>query len=76
MPTPPPLRLSLPLLFVLLSLLNGVTFAQSAYTENPDIEGNGNHVVGPEYSIDPDLTDCGNPQGQLFEFSMPLAERC
>lgn len=36
--------------------------------------GNGNFVIGPEYSIDPDLTDKGNPKGKLFEFSMPLAE--
>lgn len=36
-------------------------------------EGDGNHVVGPEYAIDPDLTDQGNPKGKSFEFSMPLA---
>ncbi len=41
-----------------------------AQTEN----GNGNFVVGPNYSIDPDLTDKGNPKGKYFEFSMPLAE--
>jgi enterochelin esterase family protein len=73
MPTPPPPRLCLPLL-ALLSLLSGVTFAQAAYTESPGIEGNGNHIVGPDYSIDPDLTDRGNSPGRLFEFSMPLAQ--
>lgn len=36
--------------------------------------GNGNFEIGPEYTTDPDLTDQGNPQGKLFEFSMPLAE--
>lgn len=36
--------------------------------------GNGNFVVGPDYQIDPDLTDRGNPQGKLFEFAMPLAD--
>ena len=44
------------------------------YSENPGTEGNGNVIVGPDYQIDPDLTDCGNPKGQNFQFSMPLAE--
>lgn len=35
---------------------------------------NGNHVVGPDYPIDPDLTDLGNPKGQRFQFSMKLAD--
>lgn len=35
---------------------------------------NGNFFVGPEYSIDPDLTDRGNPKGKSYEFSMPLSE--
>jgi len=38
------------------------------------VPANGNYVVGPEYSIDPDLTDQGNPKGKSFEFSMPLAD--
>lgn len=36
--------------------------------------GNGKHVVGPDYEIDPALTDQGNPKGKSFEFSMKLAE--
>jgi enterochelin esterase-like enzyme len=44
------------------------------YSENPGTEGNGNFVVGPEYSIDPDLTDKGNPKGKSFEFAMRLEE--
>jgi len=44
------------------------------YTEDSGAEGNGNHVVGPEYKIDPDLTDKGNPKGKHFEFSMRLAD--
>ncbi|GAA4471128.1 alpha/beta hydrolase [Novipirellula rosea] len=47
--------------------------AADTYSENPGTEGNGNHVVGPNYSIDPDLTDQGNPKGKYFEFTMPLA---
>lgn len=39
-----------------------------------DSSGNGNHIVGPEYRIDPDLTDKGNPKGKYFEFAMPLAD--
>ncbi|XOV95321.1 MAG: alpha/beta hydrolase [Bacteroidota bacterium] len=36
--------------------------------------GNGNFVIGPDYQIDPDLTDLGNPKGKYFEFSMRLAD--
>lgn len=45
-----------------------------SFAENPGTEGNGNIVVGPEYAIDPDLTDRGNPKGKYFEFSMRLAD--
>lgn len=38
------------------------------------LEGNGNFVVGPDYSLDPDLTDRGNAKGRSFEFKMALAE--
>src|SRR5690349_4449057 len=49
-------------------------WAADAYTENPGKEGNGDFTVGPDYQIDPDLTDKGNPKGKSFEFSMPLAD--
>jgi enterochelin esterase-like enzyme len=42
--------------------------------ESPGTEGDGDYQVGPDYKIDPDLTDKGNPKGKSFEFSMPLAE--
>ncbi len=48
--------------------------ADDNYKENPGVEGNGNHVIGPEYSLAPDLTDKGNPKGKLFKFSMRLAD--
>ena len=44
------------------------------YTENPGNEGDGIVNVGPEYHLDPDLTDKGNPKGKTFEFSMKLAD--
>lgn len=61
-----------------LAFLAGV-FSSSAFSaeepaEDPGTDGNGGHVIGPEYTIDPDLTDRGNPKGKLFEFSMPLSE--
>lgn len=34
----------------------------------------GSFVIGPDYTIDPDLTDKGNPKGRSFEFSMRLKE--
>jgi enterochelin esterase family protein len=42
--------------------------------ENPGTEGDGHHMVGPEYKIDPDLTERGNPKGKFFEFKMKLAD--
>jgi len=51
-----------------------VEAADETYSENPGPDGNGNVVIGPEYTVDPDLTDRGNPKGKFFQFSMPLAE--
>jgi enterochelin esterase family protein len=45
-----------------------------SYTEDPGTNGDGDYQIGPEYTIDPDLTDRGNPKGKSFEFSMPLAD--
>jgi enterochelin esterase-like enzyme len=42
--------------------------------ENPGTEGNGDFTIGPDYKMDPDLADQGNPKGRSFEFSMRLAE--
>ncbi len=49
-------------------------FPDENYSEKPGTLGNGNFVIGPEYSVDPDLTDRGNPKGKLFQFTMPLAD--
>lgn len=56
------------------SLTTRSSLAQKAYTENPGTEGNGNFEIGPDYKIDADLTDKGNPQGKSFEFAMRLAD--
>jgi enterochelin esterase family protein len=58
----------------LLGLTLRSAIADETYTENPGTEGNGNVVIGPEYKMDPDLTDRGNPKGKYFEFSMRLAD--
>ncbi|MFN0020334.1 MAG: alpha/beta hydrolase [Pirellulaceae bacterium] len=55
------------------------TLAEPAYpfeptAEKPSDEGNGNVIIGPDYRVDPDLTDKGNPKGKYFEFSMRLAD--
>jgi iron(III)-enterobactin esterase len=51
-----------------------VLFANAAEDlQNSGTEGDGNFTVGPDYKIDPDLTDRGNPKGKTFSFSMPLA---
>jgi iron(III)-enterobactin esterase len=43
------------------------SFAQSS-------NGDGDYQIGPQYKLDPDLTDRGNPKGKSFEFSMRLAD--
>ena len=55
---------------VLVGLANNSTFSDEGYSENPGTDGNGNFIIGPDYTIDPDLTDRGNPKGKYFEFSM------
>ena len=56
-----------------IGLLSIAAHAADTYQENPGKEGDGRFEVGPEYKIDPDLTDRGNPKGKVFSFSMPLA---
>jgi hypothetical protein len=48
--------------------------AAETYTEKPGKEGDGAFEVGPEYKLDPDLTDKGNAKGKTFTFSMKLAD--
>ena len=47
---------------------------QDLSTKKPYGPGNGDFVVGPDYRLDPDLSDRGNPKGKQFEFRMSLAE--
>lgn len=47
--------------------------AQDSGVKNQSAAGNGYVVIGPDYQVDPDLTDRGNPKGKSFEFTMPLA---
>jgi enterochelin esterase family protein len=42
--------------------------------QRPPASQNGDLVVGPDYELDPDLKDQGNPKGRSFEFSMSLAD--
>jgi enterochelin esterase-like enzyme len=61
-------------LFGLLSLAGPTTLGAETYTESPGSEGDGNITIGPEYKIDPDLTDLGNPKGKYFEFTIRLVD--
>lgn len=63
---------SISLIVLLFASPSSAQAQDNADAKNED--GNGKIVIGPEYEIDPDLTDKGNPQGKQFEFSMPLAE--
>src|SRR5438477_4056379 len=58
----------------LIGLLGLAAKAAESYSENPGTEGDGKFTIGPEYKIDPDLTDRGNPKGKSFEFTMRLAD--
>src|SRR6266567_9562987 len=58
----------------LISLRAHAAKAAESYTENPGTEGEGKYTIGPEYKIDPDLTDRGYPKGKSFEFTMLLAD--
>src|SRR5687768_17448277 len=58
----------------LLSSAAPLTSAAEPPAENPGTEGNGEFTVGPEYPVDKDLTDLGNPKGKAFEFKMKLAD--
>ena len=48
------------------ALLSHAAIADDGYAENPGTEGNGNFTIGPDYQIDPDLTDRGNPKGEVL----------
>ena len=48
--------------------------AAEKYSENPGVDGDGSFTIGPDYKVDPDLTDKGNPKGKTFTFSMALAD--
>ncbi len=61
-------------LLTLVSLSSNSALPDENSAEKPGTEGNGNIVVGPDYKIDPDLTDRANPNGKYFEFSMRLAD--
>ena len=59
---------------LVLGLFSFAARAAETYTEHPGTDGDGHFTVGPEYKLDPDLTDKGNPKGKTFTFSMPLAK--
>src|SRR5204862_5226620 len=66
----PTMSVSARLLFLGVLFSCGFVVAQ----EKGDKTGNGDITVGPDYALDPDLKDNGNPKGQGFDFLMPLAE--
>lgn len=72
-----PLRLSLSAgLFAMATVVLASPNALSDEKPNSThrLDGNGNFVIGPDYQLDPDLTDRGNAKGKAFEFTMALAD--
>ena len=47
---------------------------EGKYKETPGVEGDGDYTIGPDFKIDPDLTDRGHPKGRNFVFKMPLKD--
>ena len=60
--------------FAIFSTASVSVFSEDRPAEKPGTQGNGNVIVGPDYMLDPDLTDRGNPKGKAFQFTMPLAD--
>jgi enterochelin esterase family protein len=58
----------------LTGFLGCATRTREDRTQNPSGEGDGHYIIGPQYSMDRDLTDLGNPKGKYFEFTMRLAD--
>lgn len=56
-----------------LALLFAATSALAAPAA-PGAPQNGSFTVGPNYTVDPVLTDLGAAKGRWFRFSMPLAQ--
>lgn len=68
------LRRFLVMLCLHLAIGSGVTPPAANAAENPGSDGDGSFTVGPNYTVDRDLTDLGNPKGRLFEFNLRLAD--
>jgi len=73
-PMPDSARLLAMVTFIVLLAGSAGAAEVNAYEENPGVEGDGKVMIGPDYQIDLDLTDRGNPKGKSFEFSMRLAD--
>ena len=67
-----PVRILFLVPFALLGFASSQAQSPVNYTERPGAEGNGNFVIGPEYTLDPDLSDRGNPKGKDFQFAMSM----
>src|SRR4051812_33722877 len=59
---------------VFIALLQSSLRAADTHEQNPGAEGDGKFTIGPEYRIDPDLTERGNPKGKSFEFTKRLGD--
>lgn len=57
----------------ILGLLTFTASSADKYSENPGTDGDGHFTIGPDYKLDPDLTDRDSPKGKSFGFTMPLA---
>src|ERR1044071_3884198 len=73
-PSPPACAACLPT-FNLIGLLAQAAKTAGSHTENPGVERDGKDTIGPEYKVNPDLTDRGHPKGKYFECKLRVADR-
>ena len=68
-------NINLSFFYILLIIFHNAEagFSADSNSENPNLGGGGDYTVGPDYVVDPDLTDKGNAKGRSFEFTMRLA---
>ncbi len=57
-----------------LAIFSLLCSASHVLGDQPAASGNGDFIVGPDYTLADDLRDLGNPKGKSFEFSMSMAD--
>ena len=60
--------------FAAIVAMAAAVIAEDAKPGDQRSDAGGDFVIGPDFKVDPDLTDMGNRKGKSFEFSLKLAD--